>query len=99
MYGILILKRDKNRQTMIDLELTGAAIEKIMDQLIVEDYSEGPLDEDWYGGKKMWVFGKQVKGDEIYIKITLGGPQSQTICISFHLSEYPMHYPFKTQDL
>jgi hypothetical protein len=53
LYGILILKRDKNRQTMLDLELTGVAIEKIIDQLIVEDYSEGPLKEDWYGSEEM----------------------------------------------
>lgn len=70
LWGILIDKRDKNRQTILDLELTGVAIEKIIDQLIVEDYSEGPLKEEWHGSKEMWVFGKNVKGQEVYIKIT-----------------------------
>jgi hypothetical protein len=45
----------------------------------------------------MWVFGKNVKGQEVYIKITLGFPISTTICISFHFAEYPMRYPLKTQ--
>jgi len=43
----------------------------------------------------MWVFGKDVKGQEVYIKISLGQKNSQTICISFHISEYKMKYPFK----
>lgn len=97
LYGILILSREKNRQTTLDLELTGVEIEKIIDQLIVEDYSEGPLKEEWHGSKEMWVFGKNVKGKEVYIKITLGFPKSNAICISFHLAEHPMRYPLKTQ--
>jgi len=31
----------------------------------------------------------------VYIKISMGKENSQTICISFHPSEYPMNYPFK----
>ena len=45
---------------------------------------------------KMKVFGKDVKGREIYIKIMLGCAGSQTICISFHIAEHPLSYPFKT---
>ena len=44
---------------------------------------------------EMWVFGKDVKEREVYIKITLGYQNGQTICISFHLAEHPMRYPFK----
>ena len=46
---------------------------------------------------KVQVFGKDVKGREVYIKITLGYQNGQTICISFHIAEHPMQYPFKTQ--
>ncbi len=46
----------------------------------------------------MWVFGKDVKGKEVYIKITLGKPNSHTICISFHKAEFPMSYPLKHDD-
>jgi hypothetical protein len=42
----------------------------------------------------MWVFGKDVKGQEVYIKITLG-KGSSALCISFHIAEHPMNYPFK----
>ena len=43
----------------------------------------------------MWVFGKDVKGREIYIKIALGRKNSSTVCISFHIAEHPMIYPLK----
>lgn len=38
---------------------------------------------------------KDVDGHEIYIKISLGRPGSNSICISFHIAEHPMQYPFK----
>lgn len=44
---------------------------------------------------EMWVFGKDVKGREVYIKIMISDHCGQTICISFHLAESPMKYPFK----
>jgi hypothetical protein len=47
---------------------------------------------DYYAA---WVFGKDVKGREIYIKIMLGAKNSQTICISFHIAEHPLKYPLK----
>ena len=43
----------------------------------------------------MWVFGKDVKGREVHIKIMISNLNGQTICISFHLAEYPLNYPFK----
>lgn len=43
----------------------------------------------------MWVFGKDYKGTELYIKIAMGQPDSKTICISFHEAEYPIQYAYK----
>lgn len=49
----------------------------------------------------MWVFGKDVKDREVYIKLQIieaiqqNGMKSQTICISFHIAEHPLVYPFK----
>ena len=45
--------------------------------------------------EKMKVFGKDIKGRDVYIKITMGMANCQTICISFHLAEHPLTYPFK----
>ncbi len=95
IWGILFLARDKNINTLSELEIRPVEREQVLDKLTVKDYCEGPLAEDWHGGKEMWVFGKMVKDNEIYIKITLGAPGSQTICISFDLAEHSMSYPFK----
>ena len=42
----------------------------------------------------MWIFGKRIEGKEVYIKITLGGYNKETFCISFHIAEHKMSYPF-----
>lgn len=64
----------------------------------VEDYSEGPIKDQLNGFGEMWVFGKDIDGHEMYIKITLGHPGTNTICISFHIAEYPMQYPLKIKE-
>ena len=66
-----------------------------LERLVVQDYSEGPLEEKLYGGSDMWVFGKQIKTKEVYIKISLGAHGSSVICISFHIAEHTMNYPLK----
>ncbi|WP_297338469.1 hypothetical protein [Algoriphagus sp.] len=94
-FEIIFIDRPKNKQSLLDLEIRPVDREKFIDQLTVEDFSEGPLPEDWYGSKEMWVFGKGIKGREVYIKICLGAPNSNLICISFHIAAYPMKYPFR----
>tara|TARA_R110002074_G_scaffold131627_1_gene274276 strand:- start:793 stop:1152 length:360 start_codon:yes stop_codon:yes gene_type:complete len=96
IWGILFLdSRAKNFNTLLALDIRPVDREQVLDTLTVKDYSQGPLDEDWHGGKEMWVFGTKMKDTEIYIKITLGALGTQTICISFHTAEHPMQYPFK----
>jgi hypothetical protein len=58
-------------------------------------FSDGPIHETLYGGTDMWVFGKFIQGEEVYIKITMGQSSSQVLCISFHFAEQPLNYPYK----
>ncbi|WP_441000420.1 toxin [Fodinibius sp. SL11] len=93
---IYLDNRPKNSQTLADLEITGRERDEHIRDLEVENYSEGPLPEEFHGGKEeMWVFGKVIKGNEVYIKITLGEFNSNVICISFHIAEHKMNYPHK----
>ena len=57
------------------------------------EISEYIIDNFSFGD--MWVFGKDCNGIDIYIKIALGEPNSNTICISFHTAEHPLKYAFK----
>lgn len=87
--------RGKNIQALAELEITPAYREKVIRDITAIDYSCGPIMDTLHKCGEMWVFGKDVKGQEVYIKISLGQPSCATICISFHQAEYPMDYPFK----
>ena len=95
VFGIIYRDdRGKNTQTLVDLEITPKYRDTVIINLEVQDYSEGPIVDTLYQCGEMWVFGKDVKGQEVYIKITLGKGAS-ALCISFHIAEHPMNYPFK----
>lgn len=85
----------KNTTTLLALEFSHERVRQTLKELTVEEYSEGPIPDKLYNNTPMWIFGKTIKGREVYIKIQMGHPNSQTICISFHFSEYKMIYPFK----
>lgn len=96
VFGILFLdERGKNQQTLHDLEISPAKRKEIIANLRSEDYSEGPLEEKMRGILPLWVFGKEVKQKEVYIKISMGLENNSAVCISFHIAEYPMNYPYK----
>jgi hypothetical protein len=87
--------RHKNREALLLLDISPLQRELIVKNLQVQDYVEGPVIDVLNKEGEMWVFGKDVKGREVYIKITLGYENGQTICISFHIAEHPLTYPFK----
>ena len=96
IWGLLFrANRPKNAQTLADLEILKNDVKNTLAELTAQDYSEGPIKDQIFGDQDMWVFGRIIKGSEIYIKITIGGHNNPVICISFHLAEYPMNYPFK----
>lgn len=96
VFGIFFRNdRQKNRETLLLLDISPLQREMIVKNLQVQDYVEGPVIDILNKEGEMWVFGKDVKGREVYIKITLGYENGQTICISFHIAEHPMTYPFK----
>ena len=96
IYGILYRDdRGKNQKTLEELEIVPSFRKVVIENLEVEDYIQGPVVDTLNHLGEMWVFGKDVKGREVYIKIMLGGVNCQTICISFHLAEHPLQYVFK----
>lgn len=88
-------ERKKNTQALLSLEITPLARKEIIEKLTATEYSEGPLNDSLYGIASMWVFGKKIKGKEIYIKLSKGLPDSSVLCISFHDAEHAMNYPLK----
>ena len=96
VFGIIFRDdRQKNRKALLELDITPMQRELIVKSLLPQDYVEGPVIDVLNKEGEMWVFGKDVKEREVYIKITLGYENGQTICISFHIAEHPLVYPFK----
>jgi len=91
--------RGKNTQTLAELEITPKYRESIIKKIQVEDYSQGPIVDTLNHLGDIWVFGKDVKEREVYIKISLGRENYQTICISFHVAEHKIEHPFKGKKL
>ena len=94
IFDVVFLNRDKNLQALLDLEIVRAKRREILEKLTLRNYFKGPT-PDQLGGSELWEFGKIVKGKEVYIKITMGTENKPVICISFHLAEHKIKYPFQ----
>ena len=92
----LVRHRPQNRTTLDQLGMdTRECLDQIL-SLTAEDYCKGPEDDRDRPGK-FWFFGKKIEGHEIYIKLKLVeiGEKKKALCISFHIAEYAMRYPYK----
>ena len=95
-WGLLIRSdRDKNFKTIKALEFSINDVKNELAALELVNFSDGPIEEKLYRDADMWVFGKIIQGAEVYIKITMGQPGSEVLCISFHFAEQPLNYPYK----
>ena len=98
IFGILYRDdRGKNQKALEELEIMPLYRKVVIENLVAEDYVQGPVVDELNKRGEMWVFGKDIKEREVYIKIMLGGFGCQTICISFHIAERTLIYPFKVK--
>ncbi|GMT39897.1 MAG: hypothetical protein IEMM0001_0632 [bacterium] len=95
--GVYLIPRDANRQTLNYLGLTKRNLEEILLDLTVLDYCKGPKDDRDQPGE-IWEFGKNVKDEDIYIKLKVAEVNGKKIakCISFHIAKYKLQYPYKS---
>ncbi len=94
--GIDIVPRAETRPTLARLGLTKANLEEILLGLSVTDYCRGPeTDRDRSGN--LWIFGREIEGHEIYIKLKVAQAGKKRIakCISFHIAQYPLGCPHR----
>lgn len=87
--------RGKNMQTLLELEITPKYREDVIMNLDIEDYVEGPIEDTLNKKGEMWVFGKELSGRDVYIKISMGISNSSAICTSFNIAEHRITYKFK----
>jgi hypothetical protein len=96
---IIFVRRPKNNSALLELNISEAERLKIIFSLVLEDYVSGPeIDRDRENSGKIWVFGKENNGREIYIKLKIiNRGKDKAICISFHLAEFPLNFPLRGQ--
>jgi len=97
--NVFIAKRSINLQDIVDIGLTMGGVKQELLGLTVENYSKGPEpDRDFPG--EIWVFGKEILNHEVYIKIKIDQEveHKELTCISFHIAEYKLDYPFRDND-
>jgi hypothetical protein len=96
IYDIIFERRDKNDQALLDLEITPSQRKEIIKKLVPVDYLSGPNpDENDTSRPDYWEFGIKVRNVFVYIKINIGKKSKPVICISFHIAEYKMKFPFR----
>jgi len=100
IFDIVFRPRDKNRTSLADLDILPIDRVRFIMDLTVEDYYSGPKRDTYDPAKPdYYEFGIVVKKKEVYIKISLGLPNKQVDCMSFHIAEHSIIYPLKAQEL
>lgn len=94
IWGIFFLERDKNLEALKEFGITPVEREAVIQTIVVDDYVE-TIKDTISQFEEMWVFGKDRDKAQLYIKLSMGVPNSQTLCISFHKAENKIHYAFK----
>ena len=97
-FDIAFRPRDKNLEALSELDITADQRIEYLLNLKVENYCSGP-NKDTFDPTKpdLYEFGIQIKGKEVYIKISLGLFNKRVDCMSFHPAEFPMKYLLKTK--
>ena len=97
-FGVVFRPRDKNLESLAALDITPLKRVEYLLNLQAENYNSGP-NKDTYDVTKpdYYEFGIQIKGKEVYIKISRGLTNKPVDCMSFHIAEHPMKYPLKKE--
>jgi hypothetical protein len=95
--GIDLVPREGNILTLQYLGITKKNLEEILLGLSVADFCNGPIQDKSRPGE-LWEFGKDIDGEDVYIKLKVVKDVNLAKCISFHIAKYPLRYPLKPND-
>lgn len=93
--GVFFVSRREYDETRKELEINKLGVEHEIYNLTTNHYSSGP-DTDYGGQGEVWVFGKEIRGREVYIKLKVSAADIGKIakCLSFHIADRPIKYPY-----
>lgn len=82
---------------LADLELNQETAKSILRTLAVENYVSGPDVDNHCRDRDLWIFGYKQGGQDVYLKfgyMAIPNQEPRGIIWSFHLSSYPLVYPY-----
>lgn len=81
--------------TLLDLEYDVWDVVERLKELTVSEYSETRIDKDDQNPLLLFVFGKDIKGKLVYVKLKIKGEQNRRVlCVSFHYAREQMNFPY-----
>jgi hypothetical protein len=93
-----VIPRPENENTLLKLGTTPYQRANEVRNLTYKNYFRGPTPEHTGNPGEWWEFGKMVKGEEIYIKLQIFETKTKRKkkgkCLSFHISDRLIKYPF-----
>ena len=92
------LPRPAERQHVIDFGISQNQALEFIRRLTPANYSKGPDPDDLNPNREVWVFGCDIAGTEVYIKLAMQPDNKKRNVLhgliwSFHPADHPMNYP------
>lgn len=81
--------------TLLTLDYDAEDVVDRLKELTVAEYSETKIDKDDLDPPLLFVFGKDINGKLVYVKLKIKGKQKRRVlCVSFHFAKEPMKFPY-----
>lgn len=80
--------------TLLELEYDAEDVVNRLKELKIEEYSETKIDIKNDDPLMLFVFGKDINGKLIYIKLKIRDQKKQVVCVSFHYAKDKMNFPY-----
>lgn len=91
--------RPRTEQDLLELNLTRKLALAELYRLTPANYSSGPRPDDTDLSKEVWIFGLDLEGVEVYVKLRLNptkpSEMPRATVWSFHRADRPMRYPLR----
>ena len=97
---VISKKTDEQEQystpfTMNDLEYDILDVVEQLKKLTIAEYSHTLIDKKDNNPPLLYVFGKNINGKQVYIKLKIKGKQNKRVlCLSFHYASRKMEFPY-----
>jgi hypothetical protein len=88
-------RRPENMATLAQLGMTVRDARYRILALTPADYVEGPKPRKSNSSQEAWVFGLNLQGVSVYVKVIIRLEPARCVCVSFHEAERPMAFPYR----